>query len=88
MVAGDSKPLHELRQEVKDEIEDGTLVLADIPDAEKKRLMDQLLEHRETKRRGVRGTNMSALVDARQTAKSISSAVRPHFSFPLVSYDS
>jgi hypothetical protein len=45
-------------------------------DDEKKRLIDQLLVHRQLTRRGVRATNKAALVDGRQTASRIGDSVR------------
>ncbi|KAJ7825716.1 hypothetical protein B0H13DRAFT_1918526 [Mycena leptocephala] len=72
---GKSKRLQELRQEVDEEIENGTLVLAEIPKAEHDRLIQQVLEARELKKTGVRGTTMAALMDATQTAKSVQRGV-------------
>ncbi|KAJ7908155.1 hypothetical protein B0H13DRAFT_2331698 [Mycena leptocephala] len=72
---GKSKLLHELRAEVDEEIESGELVLADIAKTEQERLLQQVLEARELKRTGVRGTTMATLMDATQTAKSIQRAL-------------
>jgi hypothetical protein len=60
---------------VDEEIESGELVLADIAKTEQERLLQQVLEARELKRTGVRGTTMATLMDATQTAKSIQRAV-------------
>ncbi|KAF8203390.1 hypothetical protein K438DRAFT_1964868 [Mycena galopus ATCC 62051] len=47
------KRLQEIRAELKEEIEDGSFSLDDIDDTEAKRLIQQLLEHRQLKRRGL-----------------------------------
>ncbi|KAJ7083027.1 hypothetical protein C8R44DRAFT_746328 [Mycena epipterygia] len=72
---GDKKDLHELRQDLAEDIEDGTIVLGDIDDEERQRLINQLLEHRMLKRRGVRGTTKASQLDARQTASRIGDAL-------------
>jgi hypothetical protein len=60
---------------VDEEIENGTLVLAEIPKAEHNRLIQQVLEARELKKTGVWGTTMATLMDATQTAKSVQRGV-------------
>ncbi|KAK6992486.1 hypothetical protein R3P38DRAFT_2739770, partial [Favolaschia claudopus] len=68
---GETKTLKELQDELKEDIADGTVVLEDIDTKERKRLIDQLTEHRTTKRKGVRGTTKAAQLDARLTAKKM-----------------
>jgi hypothetical protein len=57
------------------DIEDDTIVLADIDKEEKARLLAQLLEHRKHRRTGVRGTTKAAQLDARRTAGNVGEAV-------------
>ncbi|KAJ6557123.1 hypothetical protein B0H10DRAFT_2240920 [Mycena sp. CBHHK59/15] len=72
---GDKKDLHELRQNLAEDIEDSTIVLGDINDKDQQRLINQLLEHRMLKRRGVRGTTKVSQLDARQTVSHIGDAL-------------
>ncbi|KAF8141013.1 hypothetical protein K438DRAFT_1995399 [Mycena galopus ATCC 62051] len=69
------KHLQEIRAELKEEIEDGTFSLDDIDAEEAKRLINQLLEHRQLKRRGVRATTQAAQLDGFQTARGIGNAL-------------
>ncbi|KAF8137746.1 hypothetical protein K438DRAFT_1786392 [Mycena galopus ATCC 62051] len=72
---GEVKRLQDICAELKEEIEDGTFSLDDIDDAEAKRLIKQLLEHWQLKRRGVRVTTKAAQLDGFQTAKGIGNAL-------------
>ncbi|KAK7007339.1 hypothetical protein R3P38DRAFT_2553698, partial [Favolaschia claudopus] len=66
--------LDKLQAELREDIEDGTVVIEDIDDTERKRLIDQLIEHRTTKRKGIRGTTKAAQLDTRLTAKKMGEA--------------
>ncbi|KAJ7158163.1 hypothetical protein C8R46DRAFT_1225182 [Mycena filopes] len=68
------KTLKDYRTELQQDIEEG-LVLLDMETDEKKRLLAQLLKHRELKRTGIRGTTKAAQLDARQTAVRIGNAL-------------
>ncbi|KAF8194876.1 hypothetical protein K438DRAFT_1968823 [Mycena galopus ATCC 62051] len=57
------KRLQEIRAELKEEIEDGTFSLDDIDAEEAKRLINQLLEHRQLKRRGTARGISNTLLD-------------------------
>ncbi|KAJ7472625.1 hypothetical protein FB451DRAFT_1469460 [Mycena latifolia] len=75
--AGDRKALNDLQEDLADAVEDGELT-ADaslMDEAEKKRLIDQLVEYRNTQRRGMRATNKSAAMDGLQTANGIRDAL-------------
>ncbi|KAF7367669.1 hypothetical protein MSAN_00830600 [Mycena sanguinolenta] len=68
--SGESKRLGDYQEELQEDVDEG---IADVPreslgEEEYKRLMDQLEEHRKTKKRGVRMTAKAAATDARQTA--------------------
>ncbi|KAJ7166570.1 hypothetical protein C8R43DRAFT_946115 [Mycena crocata] len=63
------KVLTDLQMELEDDIEDG--IIGRLSEAEKKRLIDQLVEHRELHRQGARSTNKAAAVDAVRTELNI-----------------
>ncbi|KAJ7113679.1 hypothetical protein C8R43DRAFT_1138527 [Mycena crocata] len=71
------KKLKVLQEEFAEEMEDGGFgtfaeyAECHIDEDEKKRLIDQLVEHRELQDRGVRMTDKAAQTDARQTARVI-----------------
>ncbi|KAF8128083.1 hypothetical protein K438DRAFT_2000468 [Mycena galopus ATCC 62051] len=65
------KGLQEIRAELKEEIEEGTFSLDDIEKDEATALINQLLEHRQLKRRRVRATTKAAQLDRFQTARRI-----------------
>ncbi|KAF8179788.1 hypothetical protein K438DRAFT_1977150 [Mycena galopus ATCC 62051] len=69
------KGLQEIRAELKEEIEEGTFSLDDIEKDEATALINQLLEHRQLKRRGVRVTTKAAQLDGFQTARRIGNAL-------------
>ncbi|KAJ7698130.1 hypothetical protein B0H17DRAFT_1197103 [Mycena rosella] len=74
LLSGDHpKVLSDLQEGLADNIEDGqaTIDPALLDDAEKKRLIEQLMRYRETQKRGVRATNKSAAMDGQQTAHGI-----------------
>ena len=73
--------LEEIRQELQEDIDDGTINLDTIEEKERKRLIKQLLEHRALKRRGVRATAKAAQLDARLTSSRIGDAVSLQFFF-------
>ncbi|KAJ6602916.1 hypothetical protein B0H10DRAFT_1958057 [Mycena sp. CBHHK59/15] len=74
---GNSKALRELQLDLQDDVDDGAAeVLAkNMDEAEKKRLINQLIEYREMKRRGVHATTAAAITDGRQTASRIGDAL-------------
>ncbi|KAJ6603101.1 hypothetical protein B0H10DRAFT_2229866 [Mycena sp. CBHHK59/15] len=61
------------QEELQDAIDEGQIkAIGDtIDDEEKARLINQLQEHRDLSRRGVRATNKAAAVDGKQTAKRV-----------------
>ncbi|KAJ6471859.1 hypothetical protein DFH09DRAFT_1424420 [Mycena vulgaris] len=65
--------LADLQDRLSDRVESGELCVNRdlIPEAEIKRLFDQLAEHRARKRRGVRATNKAAAMDGQQVADAI-----------------
>ncbi|KAF7341886.1 hypothetical protein MSAN_02044200 [Mycena sanguinolenta] len=68
--SGESKQLGDYQEELQEDVDEG---IADVTreslgEEEYKRLMDQLEDHRKTKKRGVRMTAKAAATDARQTA--------------------
>ncbi|KAJ6533839.1 hypothetical protein B0H10DRAFT_2449501 [Mycena sp. CBHHK59/15] len=69
--------MSDLQGEVADDIEEGDyqLLKATMSAAEKKRLIDQLVEHRELGRRGARATNKAAAMDSMQTANGVRDAL-------------
>ncbi|KAJ7140735.1 hypothetical protein C8R44DRAFT_866432 [Mycena epipterygia] len=72
--AGDTGvPLRELQEDLQDAIDEGQIkaLAATMDDEERNRVIDQLMEHRETTRRGVRATDKAAITDATQTAKRV-----------------
>ncbi|KAJ7094073.1 hypothetical protein B0H15DRAFT_799083 [Mycena belliarum] len=75
--AGDTKNLRDLQDDLADAIDDGDIVTDPelLDDNEKKRLIDQLIEHRATKKRGMRATNRAAAMDGTQTAQKIGDAM-------------
>ncbi|KAJ7467012.1 hypothetical protein FB451DRAFT_1483998 [Mycena latifolia] len=75
--AGGRKALNDIQDDLADAVEDGELTVdASLMDeAEKKRLIDQLEEYRNTQRRGMRMTNKSAAMDGLQTANRIRDAL-------------
>lgn len=70
------KVLTDLQMELEDDIEDG--IIGRLSEAEKKRLIDQLVEHRELHRQGARSTNKAAAVDAVRTELNIRDVVSDH----------
>ncbi|KAF7358607.1 hypothetical protein MSAN_01199400 [Mycena sanguinolenta] len=68
--SGESKRLADYQEELHENVEDGiaNVTRESLGEEEYNRLMDQLKEHRETKKRGVRMTAQAAATDARQTA--------------------
>ncbi|KAF8178815.1 hypothetical protein K438DRAFT_1769273 [Mycena galopus ATCC 62051] len=69
------KGLQEICAELKEEIEEGTFSLDDIEKDEATALINQLLEHRQLKKRGVRATTKAAQLDGFQTARRIGNAL-------------
>ncbi|KAJ6587573.1 hypothetical protein DFH09DRAFT_1274476 [Mycena vulgaris] len=71
--AGDVKPLRELQTDLLDAVEDGETTVDPelLDDAEKKRLIDQLVAWRETQHRGARATNKAAAMDGMATARGV-----------------
>ncbi|KAJ6628302.1 hypothetical protein B0H10DRAFT_1940499 [Mycena sp. CBHHK59/15] len=74
---GNSKALRELQLDLQDDVDDGAVevLTENMDEAEKKHLINQLIEYRETKRRGVRATTAAAITDGRQTASRIGDAL-------------
>ncbi|KAF8190726.1 hypothetical protein K438DRAFT_1763168 [Mycena galopus ATCC 62051] len=72
---GNKKTMLELRADLAENIEDGSLVLGDIEDKERDRLITQLLDHRKLKSTGVRGTTRASQLDARRSATRIGDAL-------------
>ncbi|KAJ6565123.1 hypothetical protein B0H10DRAFT_1965806 [Mycena sp. CBHHK59/15] len=62
---------------LQEDIKDGTVEAAAsaMSEEEKKHLIDQLIEHRELERQGVRGTNKAAATDGRQMASRVRDAL-------------
>ncbi|KAJ7864215.1 hypothetical protein B0H14DRAFT_3604203 [Mycena olivaceomarginata] len=72
---GISKSMEDIRQEVKDDIEDGSFSLKEIDALEETRLLNQLLHHRGAKNRGIRATSKAAQLDGRLTAAKVGDAL-------------
>ncbi|KAJ7080783.1 hypothetical protein B0H15DRAFT_953380 [Mycena belliarum] len=72
---GSSKKLHELQGELAAAIEAGEVDLWSLGEEEEKRLLDQLIEHRGTQKRGMRATNRAAAMDGTQTAQHIGDSI-------------
>ncbi|KAJ7898172.1 hypothetical protein B0H14DRAFT_2557214 [Mycena olivaceomarginata] len=70
---GISRSMDEIRQELKDDIEDGSFSLKDLEPLEETHLLNQLLQHRGAKNRGIRATSKAAQLDRRLTAASLQS---------------
>src|ERR1700761_4908646 len=89
-VSGGKLDWNEYQEELRNDIEEGraNVTKESLGQDEYKRLMDQLQDHRETKRRGMRLTNKAAATDTRQTVKqmqtSVSSFPQPPASFVLI----
>ncbi|KAF7341854.1 hypothetical protein MSAN_02040900 [Mycena sanguinolenta] len=76
--SGESKQLGDYQEELQEDVDEG---IADVTreslgEEEYKRLMDQLEDHRKTKKRGVRMTAKAAATDARQTAVRVGGGVQ------------
>ncbi|KAJ7694860.1 hypothetical protein B0H17DRAFT_931362 [Mycena rosella] len=71
--AGESKSLGELQDDILAAVEDGELEVsaAKLDQAEKKRLIDQLIAYRETQRHGARATNKAAAMNGVATAAGV-----------------
>ncbi|KAJ7256858.1 hypothetical protein B0H12DRAFT_1232759 [Mycena haematopus] len=72
---GNPQKLEIIRAELQADIDNGVFSLDTITDEETKRLIDQLLEHRQLKRKGARATNKAAEVDAKKTIGRIADAM-------------
>ncbi|KAJ7707051.1 hypothetical protein B0H14DRAFT_3643868 [Mycena olivaceomarginata] len=72
---GISRSMDEIRQELKDDIEDGSFSLKDLDPLEETRLLNQLLQHRGAKNRGIRATSKAAQLDGRLTAAKVRDAL-------------
>ncbi|KAJ7022682.1 hypothetical protein C8F04DRAFT_1272390 [Mycena alexandri] len=73
--AGRTTSLKELKQGLKDDIESGDFDMDSIDAAEEKRLINQALDHRMNKRRGVRGTTKASQIDVTQTMRGMTDAM-------------
>ncbi|KAJ7032246.1 hypothetical protein C8F04DRAFT_1176515 [Mycena alexandri] len=73
--AGRTTSLKELKQGLKDDIESGDFGMDSIDAAEEKRLINQALDHRMNKRRGVRGTTKASQIDVTQTMRGMTDAM-------------
>lgn len=73
-----TKALKFLQEDLQDDIDDGAIEVrtADMDEAEKIRLIQQLVVRRELKRRGTRATSKAAATDGRQTANRVGDEVR------------
>ncbi|KAF8144520.1 hypothetical protein K438DRAFT_1782801 [Mycena galopus ATCC 62051] len=78
-VEGEMKTLKELREELQDEIDDGTFSFSSIETAERDRLINQLLEHRKLKRVGLRATTRAIQLDGRRTSSRMGDALMDLF---------
>jgi hypothetical protein len=67
--------MDEIRQELKDDIEDGSFSLKDLDPLEETRLLNQLLQHRGAKNRGICATSKAAQLDGRLTAAKVGDAL-------------
>ncbi|KAJ7065933.1 hypothetical protein B0H15DRAFT_807653 [Mycena belliarum] len=74
---GDNKALGELQDDLADAVDAGDITVDPelLPDDEKKRLIDQLVAFRETKKRGVRATNKAAAMDGMAVANGVRDAI-------------
>ncbi|KAJ7759928.1 hypothetical protein B0H16DRAFT_1720145 [Mycena metata] len=72
---GKTQTLHEIKRELKEDIESGEFDMEAIDVNEKERLVTQVLNHRMLKRRGVRSTTRSVELDVKQTASRIGDAL-------------
>lgn len=81
--AGRTTSLKELKQGLKDDIESGDFDMDSIDAAEEKRLINQALDHRMNKRRGVRGTTKASQIDVTQTMRGMTDAVSFLLSFMI-----
>ncbi|KAJ7766269.1 hypothetical protein B0H14DRAFT_3895178 [Mycena olivaceomarginata] len=68
---GISRSMDEIRQELKDDIEDGSFSLKDLDPLEETRLLNQLLQHHGAKNWGIRATSKAAQLDGRLTAAKV-----------------
>ncbi|KAJ7445934.1 hypothetical protein FB451DRAFT_1292519 [Mycena latifolia] len=71
--AGDTKVLTDLQMGLTDAVDEGELTVDPdlLDDAEKKRLLDQLVAYRNTQKRGARATNKAAAMDGMQVAHRV-----------------
>ena len=77
--AGITKKLQDIREELQEDIDNGSFTLDTMDDKESERLIEQLLEHCKLKRKGARATTKASHMDARQTIARIGDAVSSIF---------